>query len=158
MKTLIVYASKHGCTETCAGKLKSGLPDGADLVNLKQERDVNIESYDTVLIGGSIHAGRIQSSVKKFCVDRIPALLQKRIGLFLCCMEEGLTARTQFENAFPAELRGHAAAKGLFGGAFTFERMNWVERTLTKKIAKMDQSISKINVDEISRFIADLKR
>ena len=52
----------------------------------------------------------------------------------------------------------HAAAKGLFGGAFNFERMNWVERTITKKIAKMDRSVSKINEDEISRFIADLKR
>ncbi len=158
MKILIVYASQHGCTETCANKLKSGLPGGADLVDLKQKQDVGLDPYDTVLMGGSIHAGKIQSSVKKFCADRKTDLLQKKIGLFLCCMEEGETARTQFENAFPAELREHATAKGLFGGAFNFEKMNWIMRTLTRKIAKTDRSVSKINEDEISRFIADLKR
>jgi menaquinone-dependent protoporphyrinogen oxidase len=158
MKTLIVYASKHGCTETCAEKLKSGLPGGADLIHLKQKLDMNLESYDTVLIGGSIHAGKIQSSVKKFCADYESALLQKKIGLFLCCMEEGETAKTQFEAAFPAGLKDHAAAKGLFGGAFNFEKMNWLERIITKKIAKTDQSVSRINEDEISRFTTDLKR
>jgi len=158
MKTLIVFASKHGCAGTCAEKLRSGLPGGADLVNLKRNTGVNLEPYDTVLIGGSIHAGRIQSSVKKFCADRKPALLQKRIGLFLCCMEEGDKAKAQFENGFPAELKDHATAKGLFGGAFTFERMNWLERAITKKIAKIDKSVSKIKEDEIARFVAALKR
>jgi menaquinone-dependent protoporphyrinogen oxidase len=157
MKTLIVYASKHGCAETCAEKLQSGISGGADLIDLKRKADLNIESYDTVLIGGSIHAGRIQSAVKKFCKDRREILLRKKVGLFLCCMEEGETAQSQFETAFPAVLKSHAAAKGLFGGEFNFERMNWIERAITKKIAKTNISISKINEGAVSRFIADLE-
>jgi len=157
MKTLIVYATKHGCTETCAEKLKAKLPGGADLLNLKQKRNVPLEPYDTVLIGGSIHAGRIQSSVKKFCEDHKEGLLQKKIGLFLCCMEEGETAKTQFETAFPGELKDHASARGLFGGEFNFERMNWVERAIIRKIAKTNRSVSKINKGKISQFIADFK-
>jgi menaquinone-dependent protoporphyrinogen oxidase len=156
MKTLIVYATRHGCTETCSEKLKSQIPGGADLVNLKRNADAPVEHYDTVLIGGSIHAGRIQKSVKKFCEKREAALLQKKIGLFLCCMEEGDKAKTQFETAFPASMRDRASARGLFGGEFNFERMNWVERAIVEKIAKTERSISKISGEKISRFISDL--
>jgi menaquinone-dependent protoporphyrinogen oxidase len=158
MKILIVYATKHGCTETCAEKLKVMLPDGADLFNLKLKQNTPLDPYGTVLIGGSIHAGRIQPSVRKFCESNGAALLQKKIGLFLCCMEEGEKAKTQFESVFPAELRDHASAEGLFGGAFNFEKMNWVERAIIKKIAKTDQSVSKIDEGKISRFVSDLRR
>ena len=78
MKTLIVYATKHGCAETCAKKLRAKLPGGADMLNLKLKRGAPLDPYDTVLIGGSIHAGRIQSSVKRFSEQHRAALLRKK--------------------------------------------------------------------------------
>lgn len=157
MKTLIVFASKHGCAETCAQRLKEALSGEVEMLDLKKRADVSLDPYDAVCIGGSIHAGKVQTSVRKFCAKLLPVLLRKKIGLFLCCMEEGDTARKQFEGAYPAALRSHASVSGMFGGEFNFEKMNFIEKALIKKIAKIDGSVSRINTDAISRFARDLK-
>ena len=157
MKTLIVYATKHGCTETCARKLQERLPGDVDLRDLKTAKDLRPEDYDIVLIGGSIHAGRVQKRIPAFCRRHMETLLSKTVGLFLCCMEEGEKAQKQFNDAFPEELRNHARAQGLFGGAFDFERMNFLERKIIKKISGVESSVSRISSDAIDRFAADLK-
>ena len=114
MKTLIVYSSIHGCTEQCAELLKTGITGETEIINLKNKAAVPIEPFDTVLIGGSIHAGMIQGTVKKFCKKNLQTLLSKNIGLFLCCGFDGEKATEQFNNAFPSELQEHAGAQGFF--------------------------------------------
>lgn len=86
-------------------------------------------------------------------IDNSQVLKSKKLGLYLCCMEEGEKAREQFENAFPAELREYAKSAKLLGGEFVFEKMNFIERMLVKKIAGTNESISKIKVDEIKKFV-----
>lgn len=152
MKTLIIFASKHGCAEECAHKLKEKLSGETDIINIKHQSSIELSFYETVIIGGSIHAGNIQKSIKKFCEKHLNVLTGKKVGLYLCCMKEGENAHKQFNDAFPAELRKHAAAAGLFGGAFSFEKMNFIERFITKKIAKIDESVSKISEDNIADF------
>jgi menaquinone-dependent protoporphyrinogen oxidase len=147
MAAIIVYKSQHGCTEMCANELAKNLKDDATLVNLKKMPDADITEYETVLIGGSIHVGRIQKAV-----------LTKRIGLFICCMEEGEKAREEFDSAFPEQLREHAKATGIFGGAFNFDRMNFIEKTIVKKVAHIDKSVSKVNEDAIGEFIGKMNQ
>ena len=153
MNILIVFATKYGCTEKCVNKLKDKLTGEIDTVNLKNSSQINVSNYETVIIGGSIHAGKIQKKVKKFCQNYLSILIDKRIGLFICCMEEGEKAINQFNEAFPDELIQHASATGIFGGEFNFEKMNFVERYIVKKIAKIDKSISKISEENINKFI-----
>ena len=156
MKILIVFATKHGCTERCANKLKDKLTGEIDTVNLKNSSQINVSNYETVIIGGSIHAGKIQKKVRKFCQNYLSILIDKRIGLFICCMEEGEKATNQFNEAFPDELIQHASATGIFGGEFNFEKMNFIERYIVKKIAKIDKSISKISEKNINKFISQI--
>ena len=156
MKTLIVYATKHGCTETCAKKVANGLDGETTISNLKKDGKVNLEAYDVVVIGGSIHAGRVQRVVRTFCEKNQSILLGKKVGLFLCCMEEGVNAEKQFSDAFPENLRNHANATGMFGGAFNFERMNAGERFIIKRIAKIEQSVTKISDEAIQSFISKM--
>ena len=158
MATLIAYVSQHGCTEKCATTLADKLQDDATLVNLKKDRNVTLDAYDTVLIGGSIHAGRIQKAVKKFCENNLNVLISKCTGLFLCCMETGENAQKQFENAFPEELRERAKATGLFGGAFDFAKMGFVSKTIIKKISKVDKSVSNINQESIDAFAEQINQ
>jgi menaquinone-dependent protoporphyrinogen oxidase len=156
MSTLIVYVTTHGCTEKAAQMLEEQLNDDVTLVNLKKSSRPDLSAFDTIIIGGSIHAGRIQGRVKRFCQDHLDTLKQKRLGLFLCCMEEGDTAQKQFDEAFPAELRTHAAAAGLFGGEFDFDKMNFIQRAIIKKIAGTSENVSKIKKDNIHQFAATL--
>ena len=113
--------------------------------------------YDTIIIGGSIHAGMVQKSIQKFCKNHIELLLKKKIGLFLCCMEKGEKADEQFRNAFPKELQDHAQAKGCFGGAFDFDRMNIIEKAIIKKVVNIDQSISTLSAESIQKFIKEIQ-
>ena len=156
MPALIIFASKHGCTETCAQKIKDQLPGTTELINVKAFSSQNLDAYDTIIIGGSVHAGQIQKNIKKFCQNSMAILMQKKIGLFICCMEEGDKAQEEFTMAYPEDLRQHAAATGILGGSFDFKKMNAVERYLVKKIAKVDHSVSKISEEAISRFASEM--
>ena len=72
-------------------------------------------------------------------------------------MEEGEKAQQQFQNAFPAELIQHATATGMFGGEFNFEKMNFIEKAIIKKISKIEKSVSKIDEQSIVEFAEKIK-
>jgi len=158
MSTLIVYMTKHGCTERTAGMLKEHLYGEVTLVNLKKEKKPDLSRHETIVIGGSIRAGRIQEGVRKFCERNRETLLGKRLGLYLCCMYDGETADKQFEEAYPEELRRHAAAAGLFGGEFDFQKMNFIERKIVKKVARVEESVSRIDSEAIRNFAVKISQ
>jgi menaquinone-dependent protoporphyrinogen oxidase len=157
MKTLILFKTLHGCTLKCAGLLKEKLNGEVELTDLQNAKKIDLESFDALIIGGSIHVGQIQKKVKQFCADHSELLKRKKLGLFVCCMEEGEKADAQFELAFPEELRKHATV-GIFGGEFNFERMNFIQKAVIKKIAHIDKSISKLQPDHIEEFVAQFNR
>jgi len=158
MKILIIYSTRHGCTEKCVMKLQQSLNRETELVNLKNSTPPDLNDYDAIIIGGSIHAGQIQKRIKKFCHQNLEILKQKKLGLFICCMEEGETAQKQFQNAFPDELISHAIATGIFGGEFNFEKMNFVEKAIIKKIAKVDESVFRIDENRIIEFAREIDK
>ena len=153
MKNLIVYASTHGCTEKCAKKVGEGLDGESEVIPVRQVKVRDLDAYERILIGGSIHAGRIQKSIRRFCENHIESLLNKKVGLFLCCMEEGESAQKQFDNAYPERLREHAVTTGLFGGKFDFDRMKTVEKFIVKRVAHVEESVSNISDKRIADFI-----
>lgn len=152
MKTLIAYCTTHGCTEKTAKELKSYLGDDTVLCNLKKEQTPDLENFDRVIIGGSIHAGKVQKTIQVFCTKNPEALKQKELGLFICCMEEGENARNQLRNAFPWELHDAAKASAWFGGEFNFDKMNFFEKFVVRKIAHVEESVSKIDQMAIEHF------
>jgi menaquinone-dependent protoporphyrinogen oxidase len=152
MKTLILYASKHGCAEKCAIRLGERLGGDPAIVDIHDAAAVDLADYDAVAVGGSIRAGKIQKEVRAFCDRNLAVLKAKRLGLFICCMMEGAKAEEEFTGAFPAELIGAAAAKGLFGGEINLEKMRWLERTIIKKASKISGNVSRIDDNAIADF------
>ena len=152
MKILIMYTTTHGTTEKCVMKLQQHLNGEVEVVNVKKSKPLELDRYDTIIVGGSIHAGQIQKRIKRFCEEKLGLLKKKRIGLFICCMEEGKTAKQQRENAFPGDLINHAVATAIFGGEFNFEKMNFLQKAIVKKVAKVDNTISKIDENSIIEF------
>ncbi len=157
MKTIILYDSKHGCTEHCAEQLSRLIPEAGEPVSLRQKPLPDPAAFDTIIIGGSIHAGSVQKRVKKFCRKNLDLLLSKRIGLFLCCMREGEGAEKQFNEAFPQALREKASARGLFGGQFNFDKMNPLEQKIIGKISGVTASLSRLREDHIEAFAMKMK-
>jgi len=145
MKTLIVYGSKHGATEKCSNALKNKLNGEVIIINIKKDVVPDINSFDSIVIGGSIYAGRIQKQITEFCLKNASILKDKKIGIFVCCMSEGEKAISQLNSCFPNELVSRAIAKGHFGGGFTFSKMNFFEKFIIKMVSKKENNGSKVD-------------
>lgn len=158
MRTAIIYASKHGTTAKVAQKIQNHLgEEKAQLFNLRKDKNFDVSQFDRIIVGGSIHAGQIQKKVKQFLEIHTQNLLQRRLGLFLCCMHEN-EAENQFNTAFPEILRTHAKSKKIMGGEFLFEKMNFVEKALIRKIAGVNESVSKIDESKITSMVDEMNQ
>lgn len=152
MKYLIVFKSKHGTTKKLVHEMYQYLGiEKTRVVELGVDLIPDLNQFNTILIGGSIHGGSIQKEIRSFCQKNSPILLKKKLGLFLCFMmkEKG---QAEFEKAFPAELRQHAVASGLFGGELVLEKMNFFERFITRIVAGKKRSISQIDYNAVREF------
>ncbi|MEH7505301.1 flavodoxin domain-containing protein [Neobacillus drentensis] len=157
MKSLIVYCSSHGTTEKAVRFLSESLEGEILAVDLKRDKvKYDLASFDNVIIGGSIHVGNIQRKIKQFIKNNLDTLLEKEIGLFLCCMHDGETAIEQFNNAFPQELRKNSAAMGLFGGEFLLSEMNFLEKQIVKKVSGATIDQSNLDNEAIKEFASKL--
>lgn len=154
MKTLIAYCSRHGSAEKIAHLLYLEIEHGpVRLLDLSHESfPENLQGYDQVIIGGSIHFGQIQSSVKKFCNHFSPELMNKRLGLYMCYMMED-KAEEEFQNAFPENLRNHADALGYFGGELLIDKMNFLEKFIVKKLMQENEPVFNLDEVEVDSFI-----
>ncbi|MBO6795318.1 MAG: hypothetical protein JJ895_15535 [Balneolaceae bacterium] len=152
MKTLIIYASKHGTTGEVAERVSRLIGiNKCRVVNIDEEILPSLSKFDSVIIGGSIYFGHIQKKIQRFCEIYTEELLQKRVGLFICCMKRQ-AERFEFNNAFPSVLIDHATAKGIFGGEFKFENLNFVEKLVVRKNIGINKSVRRINAQSINHF------
>ena len=157
MKTLIAYSTTLGCTEQCASKLKEDLVDDVELVRISRRRKFKLDPYDTIIVGGSIHEGMIQRSVHKFCETNLQILLQKQVGLFVCCMDPDADEQQLIDQAFPEQLVKHALASGFFGGELNFKKMNLLTKIMTRKAARLKKEPD-IDFQKILAFANEIQQ
>ena len=158
MKTLVIYTTTHGCTGKVVTELQEKIEGEITVINLRKEEAPLLTDYNQIIIGGSIHAGQIQKRIKEFCQKNLDILLKRDVGLFICCMEEGAKAQEQMNNAFPEELMQHAKSTAVMGGEFNFDRMNFLEKLVVKKVAHVKEPVSKINHASIDKFATDMQK
>jgi len=156
MSTAIIFISRHGTTKTVSEKIKSYIGE-VDLIDLKSNSKPDISKYQNIIIGGSIHIGQVHKKTKLFLERNKNILLEKRLGLFLCCMEQGEKAREQYNLAFPQELRTHALANATLGYEYLLEEMGFLEKIMVKKITGKDESFSKLDEESIKSFSNNFK-
>ena len=157
MAYLIIYMSRHGTTAKVAAEIKEKL--GAEkitLVDLEKDQVPSLDEFHSIIIGGSVHAGTIQQELMTFCIRNKTELLKKRLGLFMCFMNNDL-GELEFDDSFPIDLRRHAVAKGLVGGEFLIEKMTELERDSVKKVKGIEDSVYRIDKKAVGKFIEDIK-
>lgn len=152
MKTLIVFSSKHGTSEKCANLIMKELNGTVDVINLRNETCKDVNSYDNVIIGGSIHVGKLQDEVKKFAVENEKILKDKNIGIFVCCRDEGERAIQYMKHNLWDSIIERAIVKEHLGHEINLEKMNFLERFIFKNISKIKESYSKLDYDAIKRI------
>ena len=160
MKTAILYVSKYGTTAKVACSIAEKLKGTheVELFSLKNNPNPDISRFETVILGSSIYMGKSSGKMKAFCKANESILLQKKTGLFVCGMHpDKEQQRKELKDAYPEALQNKAAATRFLGGAFLFERMNFIERSVIKKIAKTTTSIQQIDLNVVDEFVAKLK-
>jgi len=158
LETLIIYASKYGCTEDCAVYLKNKLTNGATLVDVnKMDKRFDISGYGKIIIGGSVYIGKVAKKLRAFCVDNLNGLNDKEVGIFLCCAL-GEQADEVLANNFPPELIKNARSVKIFGSEARLEKMGLIDRTLIKAVTKGDFSKFVISHEQMDEFIKEMDR
>ncbi len=159
MNTLIAYAGKHGATRQACEELMRGLSGEVTLVDLGAGETADPADYDRVLVGGAIYAGALKEEAKTFLEEHQAVLLTVDLGLFLCGADKKEQRQeTFFADNVPAELLSHARVRGHFGHQFHFDRMNFFERLIVKKVVKVRQSEDKLDLDAIKRFASAVEQ
>jgi len=97
-------------------------------------------------------AGKMNKVVTRFVDGNLQELLTKKVALFICCLQQGDTAKEQFNNAFPQQLLDQALARGYFGGEVDFAKLNFFMKGLMKKILETDKNVSNVSPENIEGF------
>ena len=141
MKTLVVYASKKGYAKECARHVADGIGSDSIAVQVGREANTaNIDNYEAVIVGGSIHMGNLSGSLKSWLANHAQELLEKPLGLFVCGLGEE-EQEQYFTKNFPSELLEHAKIKCYLGASLILKQYNPIIRAMMKKITKKDEDI-----------------
>ena len=84
MRSVIIFSSTDGQTKKICEVIKENLlnKDEHRLVSIENVSDVNIESYDSIIIGASIRYGKHNSKVTNFVKQNINFLQKKKNAFF----------------------------------------------------------------------------
>jgi len=158
MKTLIAYASKTGTTESCARRL-SELIEGADVVDLQKNKP-NPYDYELVVVGGSIRAGMLHGTAKKYIKNNAEALKGKKLAFFVCSADTE-RAEEYFRANISAELLDAAVCADSFGGEMDLDKQKGLFKLFVKKIVaaseKKGAKPPQLLPDRIESFAEKLK-
>ena len=160
MKTAILYVSKHGTTKKVADLIADKLAETneVELFSLMNNPNPDINGFERVILGSSIYAGQISGKMKAFCKANESVLLQKKIGLFVCGMQPDKEQREkELKDTYSEALHKKSVASGFLGDEFLFEKMNFFERLIIKKIAKTTESVQQIDWDAVDDFVKKIE-
>lgn len=152
MSTIIIYSSKYGCTADCAAYLKKNLTGDVTAADINLiDTTVDLDKYNTVIVGSSIYIGAVSKKLRSYCKDNFELLRKKRLGIFLCCgfseqADEYLKAN------FSQELLDHAETIEIFGGEARMEKMSFPDKLIMKAATKGKYSELKISKEVMNGF------
>lgn len=155
MNTIILYATKYGATRQIAERLAEKM-GGAIMHDLRQGDAPSLDSFEFVILGSATYAGSIRKEAKTYLSRNACSLLEKKLGLFLCGLEEE-KAKENIKTNFPQELLQAARAVSLLGGVFDPNKASAPERFMMKLAKKHEGYWNTIDDSRIESFVKNMK-
>lgn len=153
MKMLIVYASKYGYTKEIAEILKNKFNEDLDLINIKKYKNIELKSYDKIILGTSIYMGKARREMINFVKNNQKELLKKEYGIFLCCADKDMDG---LKNSFYKEFIENSMVTKRLGFSINFNKMNFSDRTVVRIISRLLNDIHERYDDEIENFVVEI--
>lgn len=130
MRLLVTYASKHGSTEEVARWIGFSLRTAGHHVDVRDAAIVtDVESYDSVVVGGSLYMGRWHADARSFVRRHRSALANRGLAVFALgprTLDEADVAasRSQLDHALE-QLGVHPQFVAVFGGVVDPEKLHF---------------------------------
>jgi menaquinone-dependent protoporphyrinogen oxidase len=148
---LVVYASLEGQTEKIASRLADEMKAcGASvmLANVRspeQVSHVDLEEFDTLVFGASIHVGKIQKDMTRFISSHAAQIRGKDRSMFIVLMAAASKNPVAREKSL-SEIRQHVSASldvpfsdmEMIAGALMYSKYNGFIRLVMKRIVRKE--------------------
>ncbi len=162
MQVLILYGSKTGTTEDCANRIMAALEASENIqniaiLNLDKRPKINLDDYDTIVIGSPIYMGQIRNSVKLFLGYNIEKLMTKKLHFFVCGLARGAEGVALFEKQVPTTLFRHAIQIEQLGGDVHIDRLGFFHKFIMKKVLAKSKPELGLLEDAIVDFANQIK-
>jgi menaquinone-dependent protoporphyrinogen oxidase len=145
-KFLIVYGSTEGHTALIAQRMAAVLRASGHEVTLEDSREAQsgriTTAFDGILVGGSVHAGEHQSSLREFVKRNLTALRSTRAAFFSVSLsaanpdEESVGETNAMVQKFVRETGWEPMRIQPMAGALVYTQYNFFIRQLMRLIAK----------------------
>ncbi len=149
-KTLIAYETKGGATEEAARKiadvLRSKYQLEVDLVDLKEQKVLDIAQYKNVVVGGGVRGGRVYKKALKFLKNDLSG---KQVAFFVSSSWAGTpgsyeNAKVKFvENTLAKYPNINPVSTEAFGGRIRILRKTMVDNTDLAKVEAWAEELGK---------------
>ncbi len=137
MKTLILYATRHGSTAEAARRIAARMPN-CDVKNIKTDV-FQLADYDRILIGSYIRMGMFDRKTRALLLKEIAVLREKIFGIFVCCCFTE-NAQTYFQNNVPPQLLETVQATAALGGELDRKKLHGMDKYVANMVLKADHA------------------
>jgi len=143
-KILIAYATAAGSTGEVAEVIGKTLRESGATVDVFRAKEItDVSSYDAVVVGSGVRAGRTYTKAAQFLAAHGPALRQMPVAGFIVCLavkdseEPGCPEAEGYLDAMFAQVEGvEPVSKGLFAGAVDYGKLPWLLGLILKRLKK----------------------
>lgn len=131
MNILVAFGTKYGSTEKVATEIASllqGSGHDAEVIDLRDHIDIELEKYDMVVIGSGIVYGSWSKEALRFLKRRSKKLNKIKLAMFACCGDLMLDPsrveeyRQKYLQDVADRYGLHPIDIGLFGGVLDFSK------------------------------------
>lgn len=152
MKSLIVYSSKKGTGEKIANYIKDSVDTEIQIEKIKKGLEINQNDYENIILISSVYAGTMNKEFIKFSENLLlnKNSEQKIYFLVVSGFEE------KFQEFVENNIRNNLDKIDMIeyaGYCYDFNKMNFFEKFIIKKVAKVNESVENIRKDNIEKVI-----
>ena len=170
MRSVIIFSSTDGQTKKICEVIKDNLlnKDEHRLVSIENVSDVNIESYDSIIIGASIRYGKHNSKVTNFVKKNINFLQKKKNAFFsvnVVARKKGKdTPETNpYVQKFLNKTKWKPSKLSVFAGKVDYPRYNFLNKQvirfimfITKGPTDITKTYEFTNWDNVKNFAKEI--
>ncbi|ELX8381197.1 menaquinone-dependent protoporphyrinogen IX dehydrogenase [Providencia vermicola] len=173
MSYLLLHSSTDGQTKKIVLKIAEqlrSLGHQCDIRDLNTEKNINIASYEKVLVGASIRYGHFNKSLVRFVnmhQQQLNAMKTAFFGVNLTARKEGKdTPETNaYTRKFLEKSLWKPTLKSVFAGALRYPKYGWFDKTMIRFIMKMTDGPTDPNTEieytdweKVSQFTQEFER